>query len=740
MNLIVKNRLASAVLVAVVAGIGSPAMHAAVIEEVVVTAQKRAESAQETPIAMTIVGSETIEKMGINNFKDVTKVSPSLTIREANNRNESPIFIRGIGTFSFSIGTEPSVAVVIDEVPVARTGAALTNLSDIERIEVLRGPQSTLFGKNASAGVVNITTKAPSEEWEGSVQVSATDDQEYRSTASVSGPLSDSLGMRLSGYYSDREGYIDNIGTGEKLHGSLESGARAKLLWDTDALIATFIAEYNESEEDCCALPFRSVAPGSMARGTVPDTEFLEGLNPSESNTQVNTNTPFVSDSRDWMASLKVDIPLGEYTLTNITGFRDWNYEWLIDLDNIQELSRQQGGPVNSELLTQELRLVSPASETFEYVAGLYYSNTENARSFQRGPTGLANWQTGADSELMAVFGQATTGLTDKLKLVTGLRFQNEEISVRFLNNLEGRSCEDGCSGRDDEDAVTGKLALQYFANDDVMVFASYSRGYKGQTYDITSSFSQENADEPVAAEKSNAVEVGTKTDLFDGRMQMNMSAFYAEYEDFQAQSAITDPFGDTVFKLNSVGELETKGLEADSVVLVGENIRFNIGLALIDAEIKSFEGANCWTRQTEAEGCVEIAPGVRGQDLSGKELANSPDLKATIGGDWNIPLSTMPFDGFANFSYQYQDDVNFDLLLNPNNVQEAYGVFNLSLGVTSNDADERYRVTFFVNNLFDQNYVTNIADNGSFTERTLIHAIPRDASRYMGVRLKLNF
>lgn len=735
-----KNKLASAVLVAVVASIGSPSVNAAVIEEVVVTAQKRAESAQDTPIAMTIVGAETIEKMGINNFKDVTKLSPSLTIREANNRSESPIFIRGIGTFSFSMGTEPSVAVVIDEVPVARTGAALANLSDIERIEVLRGPQSTLFGKNASAGVVNITTKGPSEEWEGSIQLSATDDQEYRSTASVSGPLTEDLGVRLSSYYSDREGYVDNIGTGEKLHGSVESGARAKFLLNMADVVTTFIAEYNQSEEDCCALPFRFVAPGSLARGTVPDSEFLEGLTPSESNTQVNTNTPFVSDSEDWLASLKVDVPLGEHTLTSITGLRDWSYEWLIDLDNIAELSRQQGGPVDSELFTQEVRLVSPASETFEYVTGVYYSNTENSRAFQRGPDGLANWAGSADSELMAIFGQATTGLTDKLKLVTGLRFQNEEISADFINNLEGRPCEGGCRGQDDDDAVTAKLALQYYANDDIMVFGSYSRGYKGQTYDISSSFTQETADEPVAAEKSDAFEVGFKSDLLDGRMQLNMTAFYSEYEDFQAQSAVTDPFGDTVFKLNSVGELRTQGLEADSSILFGDNFQLNIGLALIDAKIKSFEGANCYTRQTEAEGCGEIAPGVNGQDLSGEELANSPDLKATIGGDWNIPLPTMPFDGFANFSYQYQDDVNFDLLLNPHSEQEAYGVFNLSVGVTSKDMDERYRVTLFVNNLFDESYTTNIADNGSFTERTLIHAIPRDASRYVGVRLKLNF
>lgn len=734
-----KNKLNSALGIIIAASI-APVMAQAemVIEEIVVTAQKRAESSQDIPVAITAVTGETLENMGVQSFGDLTRASSSLTIQESNNKNESPISLRGIGTYSFSIGTEASVAVVIDDIPVARSGAAFANLVDIERVEVLRGPQSTLFGKSASAGVINIVTKAPSEELEGSIELLATDDNEYRGVGSVSGMVSDTVGVRLSGYYGDREGHLKNLTDGKQVHGEESYGFRGKLVADlSDVLTATAIAEYNQSESDCCAFTYRSVPTGTTIFG---QPVVGPGITPSKTNKSLRVDAPLQSDTTDWMTSLKLDYEMGDYTLTSITGYRDWEYDWAIDVDGIDTLTINQGGPYVSELLTQELRIASPASETFEYVAGLYYAKSENSRSFDRGPIALSSWTGTADSELLALFGQSKIGLADNLALIAGVRVQTEEVSTTFLDHRASRSCSDGCAGSDDDSVVTGKLALQYFVNDDVMVFGGWSRGYKGQSYDITSSFTQETADKPVAPEESDAFEVGVKSTLLDGRLQLNVVAFTTEYTDFQATSSVSDSLGNVAFKLNNVGELETSGVEIDGLALISENFTVNFGIAAIDATIKSFKGADCFAHQAilAPAGCVEVAPGVSVQDLSGEDLANSPDLKVTLGGDLTIPMENSSYDGFVNFSYQWQDEVNFNLLRSPLAVQDAYGIFNLSVGI--NEKDDRYRVTLFAHNLFDQDYVTSISDSNFFTQPIQQQQVPRGAERYLGLRLKYNF
>ncbi|BFM17276.1 hypothetical protein R50073_34590 [Maricurvus nonylphenolicus] len=324
-----KRKTLSSAIGLVTAGLlaSSPVMaEGLVLEEVVVTAQKRAESAQDVPVAVTAMQGDDLVNQGIQNFSDLSKVSPSLTITQGANKNNSPIALRGIGTRAFSMSVEPSVAVIVDDVPVARSAQAFSNLVDIERVEVLRGPQSTLFGKSASAGVINIVTKAPSEEFEGSVSYTKIVDDEDRVSGSVSGKLTDTLGIRASAYYSDVEGNIDNISTGEKLNGGVTKGGRVKLNWDvSDDLQVSFIGEYNEADEDCCAGPYSYVEDGALLGGVLlgyPSSLWLTGLTPSDDNTDVRLDTDIHSISKDWSGTLKLDYALGEYTLTSITGYR----------------------------------------------------------------------------------------------------------------------------------------------------------------------------------------------------------------------------------------------------------------------------------------------------------------------------------------------------------------------------------------------------------------------------------
>ena len=725
----------------------------AVIEEILVTATKRAESVQDVPVAVNAVDRATLEAMRIDEFTDITRISPSLTVNRGDWATNSGFSLRGIGTNVFSINIEPSVAIVVDDVPLVRSSQAFSDLLDIERIEVLRGPQSTLFGKNASAGVVNVVTQDPGEEFNLRLRAGYTTDDQLDFGLTTGGPLSDSVGYRLSAFVKERkDGHIDNITTGEEVDGSESWGVRGKLVFDpSERVTATVFAELSESESTCCNATMRSVPANAAFLGFLPAPAVLAGLDPAPDNTSIGSDDLTADDSEAWNAGLRLSIDIGEHELLSVTAYNEWNYEVTRDVDGTAfdllalftggaaSGGLVQGGGFDLESLSQEFRLISPASDTFEYVAGLYYSDVDYARDFQRGPLFAANWVADTGTEVLALYGQGTLSLAENTSLILGARVQDEEISHGFDNALSGVSL----SGSDSETAATFKLGVQHYVNDDVMVFATASSGYKGQGYDISSSFNQKTSDNPVGNEDSLAFEAGMKGTFLEGRLQLNPTLFFATYDDFQAQQArIVN--NNVELGIANVGELETYGLEIDFQAALTENLRLVGGIAYINAEIKKFAGADCWPGQTT--GCVDILDSAgmvvgTAQDLGGEDLNNSPDLKFTVSAEYLLPLENLPFNGFFNLSYQWQDDLNFSLLADPGAEQKAYGIVNLSLGIAES-ANERYTVTLFVNNLFDEDYVTSIANFGGLWggSPTYIQTFPRDAERYAGIQLGIRF
>ena len=715
------------------------------IEEVVVTATKRAESVQDVPVAISVVDASTIEALGIDEFTDITKISPSLTINRGDWATNSSFNLRGIGTNVFSTNIEPSVAVIVDDVPLVRSEQAFSDLSEIEAIEVLRGPQSTLFGKSASAGVINIRTKGPSEEFTGGIRLGATSDDETSVSVNISGPMGSSGGYRISAFDRDRsDGHIKNLTTGDDVNGQESSGVRGRFDFSlSDDLMATLTVEHTESESNCCHRPYRDVPAGANFLGAVPGAFALGPVSPSDDNDEVAVDDATTDESESDMVSLRLESEWGDHQFVSVTSHTTWDYDVSTDVDGTAfdllaaftggALSGGlvQGGGFELESTTQEFRLVSPASDSFEYVVGFFYSDISYDRDFARGPLFAADWvaETGADS--MALYGQGTWKLSEKTEVTAGLRLNREEISHDFDNALSGLRF----TGSDTESAVPGKISLQHFVSDDLMVFASVSRGYKGQGYDISSSFRTFTSENPVGSEDSQAFELGFKGTFLDGRVQLNPAFFMATYDDFQAQQA---RLVDGVIELGiaNVGELQTYGLETDFQALVNENLRVVGGFAYTKATIESFEGADCWTGQAAGQGCIDGS-----QDLSGKALNNSPDLKMTLSAEYNKSLESMPFDAFLNVSYQYQDDVNFSLLADPGAVQKAYSIVNLSAGIVESE-NGRYQVTAFVNNVFDKDYVSGIGNSGGLWGGTPVYVqvVPRDSQRYGGVRLSYNF
>lgn len=718
------------------------------LEEVVVTAQKRAQDVQDVPLGVTALTADKIANAGISSTADLVKLAPSLTAIEQQNKQSSSFNIRGVGTNVYSIGVETSVAVVIDDVSTVQAGQSLANLSDIERIEVLRGPQSTLFGKSASAGLINVTTKGPSEELEGSLELTATDDDETRVNAVISGPITDSLGYRLSGYWNEIDGYVDNLTYNKDMNDSESKGVRGKLRWDvTDTIQADLNADYDEDDSTCCALTWETLDPTATVFGIPGLGPLAEGITPSDENRDVRTDDLPESETENTGANLRLSFGLGDFTLTSITAYNNWEYSNVqdVDLSDVDVLGFFTGGAVSggfvstseteSDFFSQELRLESPLHDSYDYLLGLYYADAETDRNFLRNP-GLpilpSDWDATAGTETLALFGQFNWHLSERMDINVGLRWNDEEVSVDYVDNLSGSLADNS----DSDTEVLGNLSLQYHLTDEVMLYARYAQGYKGQAFNVVSGFTQEDADNPVAPETSDSYELGLRSTLWDQRLQLNATLFYTEYEDFQAQNTIVTPDGTFVNKLRNVGEVETQGLELDGIVLLGDNLTVTFGASYTDTEIVSFDGAPCYASQTEATGCVNNT-----QDLDGEPLPNAPEWKYNLDADYHMELESMPFYGFFNIGYTWQDDINFALTRDPFAEQDSYGTASASIGINERDSD-LYRVTLFVNNLTDESYSAYKVDSRQLFggKDAIVQNLSRGSQRYYGVRVKFNF
>jgi iron complex outermembrane receptor protein len=719
------------------------------LQTVTVTAQKRPQSMQNVPVAVSTVDARAIENQQIVGFSDLTRVAPALTINE--NPNNSNLSLRGIGTFAYSIGIESAVSVIVDDVPVIQQLQAFSNLSDIARVEVLRGPQGTLFGKNASAGVINIVTRESSEEQEGHAQVTWTGDGERRVEAGLSGPMSDKVGYRFNAYSGNRKGDIDNLLYGTDLNGERSKGARMRLDFKPSSTFdGRVIADYSERRIEGPVTTYRDLPPGARYQNRVPVGPALVGFTPGPDNRSVRIDDPGFADHENLSLSAALNWKVAGHTLSSITTWQDWQFDVNADFDisNLDLLGAltngarrggvTAGGPYRSRMSTQELRLTSNGDGPLSYLGGLYYADSRTERTFIRGPVqSVANWQARSGNRTAAAYAQTEYRLTPATRVSLGARLNRETIEVDFANRVPVVPQVFAGSSRDD--AATGKLALQHDLFQDVMVYASFATGYKGAGYDVSTGFNAGRVRQPVAPETSKAWEVGLKSRYLRNRLQVNATAFHTDYTDFQAQSRRLDPVTNVYENVvNNVGEMRTRGVELELQGKPINTLMLEASLAWVDATIKKYPNTNCHPGQTAAEGCITTG-NVSVQDLSGRRLSNSPRTKLNMGATWNFPVADTGYSGIANLNYQYQSGVNFDLS-NPLTVQKAYGIVNGSVAF-SNPAQD-LKVTFYVNNLFDKSYASFIGDHYSVygNVHVLTQTLSRNADRYVGVRVKYDF
>jgi iron complex outermembrane receptor protein len=382
----------------------------AALQTVIVTAQKRAEPLQKTPVAINTVDARAIENQRIVAFEDLARVAPALTVTQ--NSTNSSVSLRGVGTQSVSIGVESAVSVIVDDVPVVQQLQAFANLSDIERIEVLRGPQGTLFGKNAAAGVINIVTKESSDYLTGSVQATLTSDKEKRLETSLSGPIGAQAGFRLNAYKSRRTGYIDNVKTGDAVDGENSKGLRARLDWrPTTDVKLRMLADYAQRDGTGPSQVYLSVPANASVFGAANLASSLGSLKPGVDSFAIKQDENGNFKSTQKTVSVAANWNMGAGTLTSITSYQDWKYDYRMDVDAsdinlLGALTRGAvngglvaGGPIQSTMIKQALRLASNGTGNLNYLAGLFYADAESDRSYRRGPVVfLANWNAQADN------------------------------------------------------------------------------------------------------------------------------------------------------------------------------------------------------------------------------------------------------------------------------------------------------------------------------------------------------
>lgn len=762
--------------------------------DIVVTAQKRSERLQDVPLAVTAVTGDALANRQINDTANLAQAVPSLSFQQGNNPTNTSFRIRGVGTSLFGQGVESSVSVVVDGVVAARQAQSFTDFADIERVEVLRGPQGTLFGKNATAGVISVVTARPSFGFEAKGSLTVAEGEEYRAAGTASGPLSDTLRVRATGYYNDVGGHAPNLATGNDDNGFESWGVRGKLEWDAaDNLNFLLAADYRKNDADCCQ--------GVLVKANNPARLLVSGpTKVAPDNRAVWNNGLTYADSRQQTYSLQGDLDLGAVAITSITAYQTFFLDNNVEVDrfaytvpvyigaNAPAQFNLNRGTTDIENLTQELRIASTGRRPFNYVAGVFYSNLELGRFFERRralcaagtigqPCTAPTFQSLSHFALLkndniAAFGQAEVEMAEKLKVIGGLRVQHETVSVegqRFGpivagDGLFGPGASAKAKREASDTAITGKAAVQYQFSRRAQAYASYTRGYKGLGFDteITADFANQAVTLP---EDVDAYEVGFKGQTSDGTFNIAAAAFLADYTNLQIQANRTDPLlGAPTFIQTNAGSSRTKGFEIEANFRPSSDFTVNAALTYAHSRV-DVDGLGCPQQFQNAAASPTIPIGgtrpvdrcyryqfvnpVTGatatsgyqQDVRGGMLPASPEWRVNVSPRWESDLGAS-HRGFIQADLSFQSDQIFAIEQDPLLQQDGYEVVDLSIG--ARQIDNRYSVTLFVKNLFDQNYYNSLIGLALFpTNLTLVDLFanrPKNADRYVGASVGFQF
>lgn len=754
----------------------SEPQEAPVLEEIVITAQKRAEKLEDVPVSASVVTADALAVANVGDIADLNNIVPSVNLNATIN-GRVPIGIRGISSNAneATVGLASGVAVMIDGVPVPSDSFAGNQLEDVKSVEVLKGPQITLGGRTASAGVINIVTRGPSDHLTGSISATATDDSEYRLNGFIAGPISDALQYSLSAYGNTREYPIVNL-YNNKNTDQKNSGARGKLLFKpNDKLDITLAADYQKSTSRGFNFVYLYVTPGSQLFigagpnfGSTPSpyappnillqSTLLPGITPGWDNKYYSSPVDNAGQTtKDTDGSLTINYQIGDLTLGSTTAYQHEAAQQIQDLFavNTYAFTALTGGglpfdnrqhlDLDSKQLSEELKLVSPADWTFSYVIGLFYSDAKVELQHRRPlAPALTNYTVTPVTKTYDVYARSTWKILSSTSLVTGLRYNMDKLSYTFDQvdyqidswPVFPSAGEHHSRGSDSSSAVVGDVSLQQQLSKDSMVYISFARGYAPKAYNTSLGLASDAEMQPVGQMHINHFELGTKGTYLDGRLRINASLFDTIYNDYQLQSysalagAIAPPL-----ILSSVGKAETRGVELDTAFAATKYLTLNASLALIDAKFKDYPNAPCW-------GGVEQPSGPAGTPAENWNKTGAPIAQQALvdsnchldanTGQFIQDVSGKPMPNSPKFKGTIGAERHFPLggsdrelvlggsyayrskaqMLPDQNPQAIQGAFGLlNAHLTFQESSGKYGVTLFGNNLTDHHYAGDVED-----------------------------
>lgn len=757
------------------------------LADIVVTAQRRSERLQDVPVAITAFGGETLAKQGAIDTRDLVRLSPGVSFFQASSVNSGSFIIRGFASIGIVGYIQQSTALVLDGVPLVRAGEAVSDLGDVERVEILKGPQGTLFGKNATAGVVSIITKRPTDKFEAQAEASYTTDDEFAVRTMLNLPVSERARFRLNGFFDNLEPLIKNRDPrGSDGAGKRNYGVRGKFDLDlSDDIELRFTADYaklsgsfttyfpSAANTDRPATAVDERAQNIAALGYVPgrypilnsDNDFKETAKIYSATAELawratdSLQFTWISSFRHFgLANGPLDIDASPYGLKAGVGF------FLPDPTYPFPLGILRGGSrIETNYVTEELR-ANYHSDAVDVVAGVFYQGVRDRSRADRGgllfPVGVPNTFAliAADvggvrvrNNSLAGFADATWRFTDTLSVFGGLRYTHETLSAERsfqsyapaggiaiavigvnLDPVTGiysgpfqRTI--GGEEKRKNDNVSGRIGIQWQPASNLNYYFSYNTAYKGSAVNYSATAPQL----IIGPEKANSFELGGKMMLLDQHLQLNVNLFRHIVKGLQ-QTIL--PPGQTTPQLGNFGELKSKGVEVDVQARVTDGLTLTGSAVYNDAVYGGKETilVPCYSRQTAAQGCTGGS-----QILNGTVGRNAYKWRFSAGATYTQELPDLPFNLELSTNYSWFDKAQLDGARDPLTVEPSHGLLDAAL--TLRDRNDRWSVQLFGHNLTNDFYWPANGAADGIISRT-VASLARDYKRYGGVKVTFNF
>lgn len=736
------------------------------VADIIVTANKRAQSLQDTPVAVTPISQDRLQSLNVVAVSDIAQVAPSISFIASPTPQSSQFVIRGVGTFAANDALEQSVGVVIDGIPMARLGGSLTDTVDVSQVQVLRGPQGTLFGKNATAGVISIDYQNATFEPSKSIRLLVGSHAELRGQATVNAPLSDSVAVRLSGWYSRRDGYIDAVNQRDgDLGDFVNRGVRAKVaILPTSNWRIDLTGEYSRNWGDGSLQTIRGYLPLARDR-IIQQVDLSQGVVAGPDNLSTSKDFPENSVIEQWRSAVNSTTSFGDIDLTAIVGYVKTKTDNIMDTDFTDSRTFAQGSVTHYssdlEQFTVETRISNTDKGPLQYTAGLFYykfdeSANQNAANLLTTalPSALTSFdqQIGIHTRTYAAFGDISYDI-GQVRLMAGGRYSHETSNGTYVRRASREFVRPnilfGAVSLVNPDNVykdfSWRVGAQWRPTERVMVYATANRAYKGPGFNYTLNISpaQFSVNQGVIdAEIAKSYEIGMRSEFFDRQMTFNLTGFYSPFSNFQVTSVLptVPPSLSTV----NAPELLAKGVELEFAVhpraLPG--FTFDGSVVYNDTSYSDFPAAPCYVGQPQAAAptsavgvCAPVAVGstLFVQNVTGLRSVGAPEWQTNLTARYEAPVSNR-LKAFGQVNFTYQTKVQFSVGEPSETIQKAYGIVNLAAGI--GDEDDAWRLSVYLKNATNQRFSTRILQSNPSITQT----IPFQALRTVAVALDVKF